>query len=174
MKMNGKKVWRVILFVIGILGMLDTVIVSAFVNGMDLGVILPSVIGVACIAWSFKPLYEKYLHRINPTLRRITYWGFLLFLFFFIIVEGCIILGGTFIKHADVKPDYILVLGTGINVDGSPTLTLEKRLQWGIDYAKQHPDAYIVVSGGQGKMNPCPKPMQWLNTLLTGVLILKE
>lgn len=157
MKMDMKKIGRIILLLLGILGILDTVIVSAYVNGMDLGVLLPSVIGFACIVWSFKPFYEKYLQKVNPVFRRITYWCSLLFLFFFIIVEGCIILGGIYSQYPDEKPDYIVVLGAGIYPDGSPTLTLEKRLLLSIDFAKQHPDAYIVVSGGQGKNEPKPE-----------------
>lgn len=155
--MNTKRIGRIILFIAGISGILDTVIVRAFVQDMDLGVLLPSIIGVACIVWAFKPYYQKYLNKINPILRRITYWGFLFFLFFFIVVEGCIILGGVFSGHTEVKPDYILVLGAGIKKDSSPTLALEKRLQWAIDYAGQYPDAYIVVSGGQGKNEPEPE-----------------
>lgn len=157
MEKNTKNVFRIILFIAGIAGILDTLVVSTFVNGMDLGVVLPLVIGVACIVWSLKPLYEKHLQKINPALRRITYWAFMLFLFFFIVVEGCIILGGIYIQNADVEPDYILVLGTGINADGSPSLTLEKRLLRGIEYANKYPDAYIVVSGGQGKTEPMPE-----------------
>lgn len=157
--MNTKRIGRIILFIAGISGILDTVIVRAFVQDMDLGVLLPSIIGVACIVWAFKPYYQKYLYRINPILRRITYWGFLLFLFFFIVVEGCIILGGVYSGHTEVKPDYILVLGAGIKKDSSPTLALEKRLQWAIDYAGQYPDAYIVVSGGQGRNEPMPEAL---------------
>lgn len=157
MKMNRKKIRSIILVLIGVTGILDTIIVSAFVNGIDLGVVLPSIIGLACIVWSMKPFYEKYLNRINPVLRRIAYWCFLLFVFFFITVEGCIILGGIYIHNSDVKPDYILILGAGIYEDGSPTLTLENRLQTGMDFAARYPDAYIVVSGGQGKNEPVPE-----------------
>jgi len=156
-KMDTKKIYRIFLFIIGVSGILDTIIVRAYVHGIDLGVILPAVIGIACIVWSLKPFYEKYLQRINPVFRRIVYWCFLLFLFFFITVEGCIILGGVFIQHSDVKPDYILVLGAGIYEDGRPTPTLEKRLLWSIDYAGMHTEANIVVSGGQGKNEPMPE-----------------
>jgi len=156
-KMNKGKIKRIVLVIAGIVGIFDTLIVSAYVNGMDLGVILPAVIGIACIIWSMKPLYEKYLHKISPVLRRIVYWCFLLFLFLFITVEGCIILGGIVIQSQDIKPDYIMVLGAGIYEDGSPTPTLEKRLLWSIDYAARYPEAYIVVTGGQGRTEPVPE-----------------
>lgn len=157
MKINANKISRIILFTMGVLGILDTIIVRAFVQGMDLGVLLPSVIGIALIFVSQKPLYERYLDKINPFFRRITYWCFLLFLSFFIIAEGCIILGGIYTPQYDEEPDCLLVLGAGIKEDGTPTLALEKRLQWSIDYAKQHPDSYIIVSGGQGKNEPMPE-----------------
>lgn len=159
MRMKNKRIGRAILFVIGVLGILDTIIVRAVVQGMDLGVFMPSVIGLACIVWSLKPLYEKYLNKINPVLRGITYWCFILFMFFFIILEGCIVLGGIFNQNPENNPDYILILGAGIYGDGSPTLTLEKRLQLGLELAKQHPDAYIVVSGGQGRNEPMPEAL---------------
>ncbi|AGC67770.1 hypothetical protein Cst_c07660 [Thermoclostridium stercorarium subsp. stercorarium DSM 8532] len=157
MEMKKGKIYRIILIIIGVIGILDTIVVRDFVNGMDLGVLLPSLIGIACILWSLKPMYEKYLNKVNPVLRRIVYWCFLLFLFLFITVEGAIVLGGKYIRDYDIKPDYILVLGAGIYADGNPTPALEERLLLSIDYANRYPEAYIVVSGGQGKNEPVPE-----------------
>ena len=174
MEKNTKNVFRIILFIAGIAGILDTLVVSTFVNGMDLGVVLPLVIGVACIVWSLKPLYEKHLQKINPALRRITYWAFMLFLFFFIVVEGCIILGGIYIQNADVEPDYILVLGTGINADGSPSLTLENGFCGVLNMRISTLMHILLYRADRAKPSRCLKRRRWQFTLSTGASVLEE
>lgn len=155
--MKNKKISGFILLAAGILGILDTIIVRAFVQGMDLGTLLPSVIGIILIIFSFKPFWEKYLEKIHPLFRRVVYWGFLLFLTVFIVAEGCIILGAVYTQKPDKQPEYVVVLGAGIREDGSPTLSLANRLNWSIEYAIENPGTSIVVSGGQGKNEPVPE-----------------
>lgn len=76
----------------------------------------------------------------------------LLFLFLavalsFIITEGFII------KYAgldeNVEVDYVVILGAGLYGD-VPSPSLHYRLAAAAEYAKEHPEADIVVSGGQG------------------------
>jgi uncharacterized SAM-binding protein YcdF (DUF218 family) len=148
---------QIILFIIGILGILDTIIVRAYVQGMDLGAFLPAIIGIACIILSLKPLYERHISRIHPIIRRFVYWSFMLFLFVFILLESCIIFGGIYQPSTDTEPEYLVVLGCGIKPDGSPTLALKNRLDLSMKYAKEHPDTYIVMSGGQGPNEPMPE-----------------
>lgn len=161
--MKKRKIRSFILLLIGILGILDTIIVRVFVQGMDLGTMLPAIIGVIFIIFSLKPLWEKYLQKINPIFPRLVYWGFLLFLTVFVVAEGCIILGSIYTPKPTKQPDYVIVLGAGIKEDGSPTLSLQNRLDRSIDYAVQYPDTYIVVSGGQGQNEPMPEAqaMAW-------------
>jgi uncharacterized SAM-binding protein YcdF (DUF218 family) len=140
--------------VLGFIGIADTIIVRAFVQGMDLGVLLPSVIGVVFIILYLRPLWDKYYMKLNNVIKRIIYWGFLVFLTIFIIVEGCIILGGIYKPRPEKQPEYVVVLGAGILENGMPTLSLAKRLDRCIDYASEYPDTMIVVSGGQGKTEP--------------------
>lgn len=155
--MRKKKIKSYVLFAIGLLGIIDTIVVRMFVHGMDLGTILPAFIGLVFILFSFKPKWEKYIEKINPYLLRFVYWGFIIFLTIFIIAEGCIILGGSYTPEPGEQPEYVVVLGAGIKKDGSPTATLEKRLEKCIEYAARYPDTYIVVSGGQGKNEPMPE-----------------
>jgi len=140
--------------VLGFIGIADTIIVRAFVQNMDLGVLLPSVIGVVFIILYLRPLWDKYYMKLNHVVKRIIYWGFLVFLTVFIIVEGCIIIGGIYKPRPEKQPEYVVVLGAGVLENGMPTLSLEKRLERCIGYAEEHPDTMIVVSGGQGKTEP--------------------
>jgi len=155
--MKNRKISGFILLAAGILCILDTIIVRAFVQGMDLGTLMPSVIGIILIIFSLKPYWEKYLKKIHPIFIRIVYWGFLLFLTIFIVAEGCIILGAVHATKPDRQPEYLVVLGAAIREDGTPTLSLVNRLNWVVDYASENPQTNIVVSGGQGKNEPVPE-----------------
>lgn len=47
------------------------------------------------------------------------------------------------------KEDAVIVLGAAIH-GKTPSLVLKDRLDTAVEYHKQNPDAYIIVSGGQG------------------------
>ena len=49
----------------------------------------------------------------------------------------------------DYNEDALVVLGAGLKGD-KVTLTLQKRLDEAVAYHEKNPDAYIVVTGGQG------------------------
>ncbi len=155
--MKKKRIRLFVFLFIGLAGILDTILVRAFVQGMDLGTLLPAIIGVVFILFAFQPFWAKYLEKVNPVLRKIVYWGFLFFLVIFVIVEGCIILGSIYTPKPAKQPEYVIVLGAGIKEDGSPTLSLRNRLERSITYAAEHPDATIIVSGGQGSNEPMPE-----------------
>ena len=155
--MNKIKIKQILLLGIGVLGIIDTLVVRLFVQGMDLGTILPAIIGFFLIFYSLKPTWERYLKNVNPFFRKLTYWAFLLTLTVFVIVEGCIIIGSVYSPEPEIKPEYVIVLGAGIKEDGTPTLTLLNRLEKCVTYAGENPEAYIVVSGGQGRNEPEPE-----------------
>jgi uncharacterized SAM-binding protein YcdF (DUF218 family) len=58
----------------------------------------------------------------------------------------------------DANPDSIVVLGAQVKGKTAetayPSNVLKERLVAATDYAKEHPDAQIIVSGGQGKDEP--------------------
>lgn len=155
--MSKKNLRALIFLFIGVVGIADTLVVRMYVHGMDLGTLLPAVIGVVFIVFAFKPRWEKYLQKIPPFLKRFVYWGFLVFLLLFVIAEGCIIIGSIYTPTPVKQPEYVVVLGSGIKEDGTPTQTLKNRLERSITYAAEHPHTYIVVSGGQGKNEPMPE-----------------
>ncbi len=49
----------------------------------------------------------------------------------------------------DAAPEFVVVLGAQVQGD-RPSLTLKKRLDLAAEYLAQHPQAAVVVSGGQG------------------------
>ncbi len=51
------------------------------------------------------------------------------------------------------KVDYVVVLGAKVNRDG-PSVSLQDRISAAYDYAMDHPDAILVLSGGQGTDEP--------------------
>lgn len=73
-------------------------------------------------------------------------------LIFFIVIEGVII---SFPKKSMESSDYILVLGAGVNRDGSLSQTLKDRLNATIiSFKDAKEDCFIVVSGGKGMDEP--------------------
>ena len=49
--------------------------------------------------------------------------------------------------------EAIIVLGCGLNSDGTPSNTLKNRLDGGIDYYNKNPSSVIVVSGAVSRFN---------------------
>lgn len=72
----------------------------------------------------------------------------------FVVLEGLIIAGMT-AKPAD-DCEYLIVLGCQIR-GTQITKSLRKRLDTAYDYAVQHPDTVIIVSGGQGPGEDLPE-----------------
>lgn len=66
----------------------------------------------------------------------------------FIFVEGNIV-WSALQAHEDRPADYVLILGARVRGD-QPSLTLQSRLDTGLEYALRHPESTIVASGGQG------------------------
>lgn len=66
---------------------------------------------------------------------------------FFILVESLILSG--FYKTPSTNVDYVIVLGAHVK-DGKPSRVLTKRLDAAYDYAMEHTEVCVIVSGGQG------------------------
>ena len=135
---------RVLCICVGGFLVLDTVIVC-FLSNYNLGVILPAVLGLPLLLLGF----------LWPHMDA----GFWLFLRRFVLVcygLGCLFLlflGALMIGAQDRggHDDYdaLIVLGAAVHGD-RVTWVLSNRLDTAYDYAVGHPDALLVVSGGQG------------------------
>lgn len=72
----------------------------------------------------------------------------------FVGIEGCILAG--FHARGEENLDYIVVLGAQVRKNG-PSKVLRYRLDTAYDYLMQNPDTVCIVSGGQGRNEPCPE-----------------
>ena len=90
--------------------------------------------------------------QIPLPVRRVTYAVLFVGGLAFVLAEGCIFAH----YHDRGKPDlaYIIVLGAQMKPAG-PSAALKFRLDAACDYLTQNEDTLCVVSGGQGKNEPC-------------------
>lgn len=70
----------------------------------------------------------------------------------------------------EVETDYLILLGGGINQDGTLAATPRKRLERAAEYLKEHPKTKIIVTGGKGRFAPCAEaPVLAKNLVKLGV-----
>ena len=138
------KLLRILCLVVGSFLVLDTLIVC-FLSNYNLGVVLPAVLGLPLLLLGlFWPHMDA---------------GFLLLLRRFVLIcygLGCLFLlflGSLMLRaidrgeHGDY--DALIVLGAAVHGE-KVTWVLSNRLDAAYDYAVEHPDTVLVVSGGQG------------------------
>lgn len=133
------------LTVIGAAVLLNGIFLCAYSN-MNVGVILTVLLGLFFLAWGI------FYKRISCMTRK----GVLKFIKNFVLVLfsvellliGFIALYGQ-IDDVSYREDAVIVLGAGIRGE-QVTLPLKMRLDKAIEYNKRNPDAFIVVTGGQG------------------------
>ena len=148
--MRKKRLIKVSLFIFAVIAILDTVIIRSRSGSMDFGILLPGLGGLTIILGLIfintkvyarkKKLYDKVGKFILIT--------FAVWLVSFIIVS--VILVSSAISEKDKKVDCVIVLGAGLNGE-TPTLVLQERLNYTLDYIAENPGTKIIVSGGQGK-----------------------
>ena len=138
-----------ILNILGILGILDTIIVMTKNAGLNLGTVFPGFIGMMLMVWvrykdviKYKLLKEKYCSIQKIFLAVAGLW-----IVSFIIIEGLIFSAAYSKETYDV--DYVVVLGTGLN-GKYISLALKERLDSAVDFLNKNPAVKAVVSGGQG------------------------
>ena len=90
-----------------------------------------------------------------PTLARLTTRAFTA-----VLILGLLVVGTTeavIIRKSFGDPkahvDYVVVLGAKVNRDG-PSVSLWDRICAAYAYAEEHPDATLILSGGQGSDEP--------------------
>lgn len=86
-------------------------------------------------------------HELRKRLRFALSFFILLGLTAFAVLEAPIISEAA--TDEDVSADYAIVLGAGVN-GYEPSLSLRNRLDAALDYAENHPEAKLIVSGGKG------------------------
>lgn len=106
---------------------------------------LPAGICFLVFAWMAKTHFIK---NVVPKWITVTMGIIIgLCLVFFIMIEGFILSG--FYKTPAEDVDYVIVLGAHA-ANGKPSRVLKKRLDAALEYALDHKDVKVIVSGGQG------------------------
>ncbi len=52
-------------------------------------------------------------------------------------------------KTQPEKDATVIILGCGVDSDGTPSAVMQKRVDAALDYLRDHPDVPVIVSGGQ-------------------------
>ncbi|MEA4902437.1 YdcF family protein [Desulfitobacterium sp.] len=143
-----------ICILIGIIGILDTICVLGFNGGLNLGTLLPGVLGIALVFWGLAGNYLKQhvLKDRYRRLRRLLRAGVLLLLASFIVIESLLLY-----HTRDPIPsqvDYLIILGAGLNGE-QLSWTLWERVDKGLKILQDNQEMRVVVSGGQG-------PGEWI------------
>jgi len=136
------------LMLIGILGVLDTILVGIYV-GMDVGVLFPGAAGIVILAYVYMRLRVRKGKPVISSLstRRVVLVLAFLSILVFTSVETLIISGA--VSDNEVKTEHVIILGGGLKGD-RVTPVLHERLLKGLEYLRRYPDADVIVSGGRG------------------------
>ncbi|MBE5785187.1 MAG: YdcF family protein [Clostridiales bacterium] len=139
--------WAFIL--LGILGIGDTILVSAYSN-INFGTLMPMILGMPLLLIGL--FYGKITaffasSSLGMWLRWLLITAYAVFFVLFLFCAALMYREGHAVPPADA--DAVIVLGCGIRGD-RVSLTLAKRLDSAIAYAQENPSALIVVSGGMG------------------------
>lgn len=139
------KIFRWIMIAAGLFLVADTAVVSMYSN-FTVGLLLSLILGGVLLLWG---IFYK-------AVRRFTEKGFMKVLR--IAAAGGIIASAVFCVFlmiygsADTvtyDEDAVIVLGCAVN-GSTPTQPLAARLDTAVEYHEKNPEAYLIVSGGQG------------------------
>ena len=143
-----KKILYFLLLLLGVIGIIDSVFISIYSN-INVGSIFPGAVGIALITYVVLKLF---ITKGGPIVR----WNFLRYLIIigvamfalsFVLIEALIIVNNN--SEQNYKTDYLIILGGGIKGE-TVSLTLQERLNKGIEYLNEYPDTKVIVTGGKG------------------------
>lgn len=139
---------------LGAIGILDTIFVVGLNGGLNLGTLLPGVLGVAMFLWGLSRSYLKkhFLKDRLLRLRQLIRLGILVLLASFILIEGLLLYNTK--DPVPSKVDYLIILGAGLNGD-KLSWTLWERVDKGLRILQDNKEINVVVTGGQG-------PGEWI------------
>ena len=154
-----KRILRIALIVIGVLGLIWFLTPFAVGRIMNLGNGTGAVIMVLIIA------YGAFMPKINQAIKKLYAQkiGKVILTGILVIVAAVILLAGAetafMINAATAKPsENATVVVLGCRAYGSrPSIMLASRLDAAYEYLTEHPDAICIVSGGQGPDESMPE-----------------
>lgn len=131
---NYFELFSILLFINGI--------IAIVLGSLNLGVILMMAFAILFYIFGFE---SKILNtRPAKVLKSLVFAIFILLMAYSIFVYAY---GSN--DNVTYDEDAVIVLGTTVNGD-QPSKDLKNRLDAAIEYHEQNPDAYIIVTGGQG------------------------
>ena len=143
------KLRKIILIIFAIAGIIDTIILATRSGNVDTGILLPSIAGAFIIfvmLFIRTEHYKKKLKLYNK-IGKVIFCLFIVWFISFVVLTSVILISA--ISQSNEKVDSVIVLGAGLKGD-KPTLVLQERLNYTIEYLNKNTDAIAVVSGGQG------------------------
>lgn len=141
-------VLRIVLIVLGVVGILDSVFVQTLSNP-NLGVYMPAILGLPLLVIGlFYPAFDAWMAAgIGRVLKYVFIAGYALFFAGFAVVGGMIFSVGK--STPEPGADAVIVLGAGLKNDG-PSRTLQARLKKAAEYLHENEHSVVVVTGGLG------------------------
>lgn len=138
----------------GIIGILDTIVVTGLKGGVNLGTILPAGVGSLFLLWGLwgDKFRNTLFSQRFPGLRKLIRWGIVLLLGSFFIIEGLILWNTE--DRIPEQGKVLIILGAGLNGE-QLSWTLRERVDKGVGILAENPQMKVVVSGGQG-------PGEWI------------
>lgn len=144
-----KSKFKIALLIIAIIGIIDTIIMTIRSGNVDTGILLPSI-GGACIIFVLLFIkterYKKNIKFYNKV-GKILLGLFIVWLISFVALMAVIFTSA--VSQQNEKVDSVIILGAGLKGE-TPTLVLQERLNYAIEYLNRNSDAIAIVSGGQG------------------------
>lgn len=135
------KIFRILLITIGVVVTANALLVT-FVSNFNIGCICTWIAGLFFLGVGlFYKFFREKVHVIIKCVLAVGV-GFVVAMMSFVYIYG---------KNdtVDYTEDAVIVLGAGIHGE-SLSVTLRNRLDAAVEYYEKNPDAFIVVSGGQG------------------------
>lgn len=152
----SKKSWKKCLFIaviaFGGVIILWSILAAMSSVGISIGMLAPAAAGAVLIAWAIWHLITS-KPVLKPKWLRIAVIAFVC-----VGIAAILMLETLMLAAAGTTPekpaDTVIVLGCGIFPDGKLTVSLKNRLDAAYDYLENHPNACVIVSGGQGDNEP--------------------
>jgi uncharacterized SAM-binding protein YcdF (DUF218 family) len=130
------------------MGILDTIIVALFIDGVNTGVLVPGIVGLIMVFIFLNREYRWFDLTIRSRwIKGILKLAMISMIVSFVIIESIILFSVK--SEANAEVDYLMILGAGLRGE-EISLALQERMEKGVVYLINNPDAAVIVSGGQG------------------------
>lgn len=137
------------IFVLGVIGVIDTTVLLSYGAGKNLGTLFPGIAGgIFVIAGLLYNLFSLDVFGIKRRIVRNTLiMVFGVWVITFLLVQSLILTEA--LSDETQNSDFVIVLGAALHGE-QMSLTLFTRINKALGYLNSHPNTKVVVAGGQG------------------------